>query len=69
MYWPVGPGKNDRGLSRKHIIRGVEESLRRLGTDYLDLYQAHRFDYATPLEETRAPSTTSYARARSCTWA
>ncbi|AAZ55042.1 aldo/keto reductase family protein [Thermobifida fusca] len=52
VYWPVGPGKNDRGLSRKHIIRGVEESLRRLGTDYLDLYQAHRFDYATPLEET-----------------
>ncbi|RCV54123.1 aldo/keto reductase family protein [Marinitenerispora sediminis] len=52
VYWPVGPGRNDRGLSRKHIIRGVEESLRRLGTDYLDLYQAHRFDYATPLEET-----------------
>ncbi len=52
VYWPVGPGKNDRGLSRKHIVRGVEESLRRLGTDYLDLYQAHRFDYATPLEET-----------------
>lgn len=52
LYWPVGPGRNDRGLSRKHIIRAVEDSLRRLGTDYLDLYQAHRFDHATPLEET-----------------
>ncbi|MFC3998764.1 aldo/keto reductase family protein [Nocardiopsis sediminis] len=52
VFWPVGPGKNDRGLSRKHIVRGVENSLRRLGTDYLDLYQAHRYDYATPLEET-----------------
>ncbi|WP_067969100.1 aldo/keto reductase family protein [Nocardiopsis trehalosi] len=52
VFWPVGPGPNDRGLSRKHIVRGAEESLRRLGTDYLDLYQAHRFDYATPLEET-----------------
>ncbi|MBV2362372.1 aldo/keto reductase family protein [Streptomonospora nanhaiensis] len=52
VYWPVGEGRNDRGLSRKHIVRGVEESLRRLGTDYLDLYQAHRFDYETPLEET-----------------
>ncbi|MEY9213106.1 aldo/keto reductase family protein [Thermobifida halotolerans] len=52
LYWPVGPGRNDRGLSRKHVIRAVEESLRRLGTDYLDLYQAHRFDHATPLEET-----------------
>ncbi|MFD6100721.1 aldo/keto reductase family protein [Nocardiopsis flavescens] len=52
LYWPVGPGKNDRGLSRKHIIRGVEDTLRRLGTDYLDLYQAHRFDHGAPLEET-----------------
>ncbi|MDA0567675.1 aldo/keto reductase family protein [Streptomonospora sp. S1-112] len=52
VYWPVGEGRNDRGLSRKHIIRGAEASLRRLGTDYLDLYQAHRFDYETPLEET-----------------
>ncbi|SIO84304.1 aldo/keto reductase family protein [Nocardiopsis sp. JB363] len=52
LYWPMGEGKNDRGLSRKHIIRGCEDSLRRLGTDYLDLYQAHRFDYTTPLEET-----------------
>ncbi|MFI6577297.1 aldo/keto reductase family protein [Nocardiopsis sp. NPDC050513] len=52
VYWPMGEGANDRGLSRKHVIRGAEDSLRRLGTDYLDLYQAHRFDYSTPLEET-----------------
>ncbi|WP_026122842.1 aldo/keto reductase family protein [Nocardiopsis halotolerans] len=52
VFWPMGEGKNDKGLSRKHIIRGAEDSLRRLGTDYLDLYQAHRFDYTTPLEET-----------------
>ncbi|WP_075926098.1 aldo/keto reductase family protein [Nocardiopsis sp. CNR-923] len=52
VFWPMGEGRNDRGLSRKHVIRGVEDSLRRLGTDYLDLYQAHRFDYTTPLEET-----------------
>ncbi|MFE1169576.1 aldo/keto reductase family protein [Nocardiopsis sp. NPDC058789] len=52
VFWPVGEGRNDRGLNRKHVIRGCEDSLRRLGTDYLDLYQAHRFDYSTPLEET-----------------
>ncbi|MFJ6019253.1 aldo/keto reductase family protein [Nocardiopsis alba] len=52
VFWPMGDGKNDKGLSRKHIIRGCEDSLRRLGTDYLDLYQAHRFDHTTPLEET-----------------
>lgn len=52
VYWPTGPGGNDRGLSRKHIIRSCENSLRRLGTDYIDLYQAHRFDVMTPLEET-----------------
>jgi aryl-alcohol dehydrogenase-like predicted oxidoreductase len=52
VYWPTGPGRNDSGLSRKHIVRSVEASLRRLQTDYLDLYQAHRFDYETPLEET-----------------
>jgi aryl-alcohol dehydrogenase-like predicted oxidoreductase len=52
VYWPTGPGKNDRGLSRKHIIESCHGSLRRLGVDYLDLYQAHRFDYETPLEET-----------------
>ena len=52
VYWPTGPGHNDRGLSRKHIIRSCEASLQRLGTDYLDLYQAHRFDVETPLDET-----------------
>ncbi|WP_019630900.1 aldo/keto reductase family protein [Actinomadura atramentaria] len=52
VYWPTGPGPNDRGLSRKHVFESIQGSLRRLGTDYVDLYQAHRFDYATPLEET-----------------
>src|SRR4029453_18040031 len=52
VYWPTGPGKNDRGLSRKHIMEGINGSLRRLQTDYVDLYQAHRYDYSTPLEET-----------------
>src|SRR3984893_11887933 len=52
VYWPTGPGANDRGLSRKHIVESAHASLRRLGTDYLDLYQAHRFDHETPLEET-----------------
>ncbi|MFL6076505.1 MAG: aldo/keto reductase family protein [Mycobacteriales bacterium] len=52
VYWPTGSGQNDRGLSRKHIIESCHASLRRLGTDYLDLYQAHRYDYETPLEET-----------------
>ncbi|TDD22161.1 aldo/keto reductase [Actinomadura sp. KC06] len=52
VYWPTGPGMNDRGLSRKHIVESVNGSLRRLETDYIDLYQAHRFDHETPLEET-----------------
>ncbi|MDQ6874158.1 MAG: aldo/keto reductase family protein [Actinomycetota bacterium] len=52
VYWPTGNGPNDRGLSRKHILRSCEGSLRRLGTDHVDLYQAHRYDYETPLEET-----------------
>ncbi|HEX8325030.1 MAG TPA: aldo/keto reductase family protein [Tepidisphaeraceae bacterium] len=52
VYWPTGPGPNDRGLSRKHIFESIHGSLRRLRTDYVDLYQAHRYDYATPLEET-----------------
>jgi aryl-alcohol dehydrogenase-like predicted oxidoreductase len=52
VYWPTGPGPNDRGLSRKHIMESAHASLRRLQTDYLDMYQAHRYDQATPLEET-----------------
>lgn len=52
VYWPTGPGRNDRGLSRKHIMESIDASLRRLRTDYVDLYQAHRYDVATPLEET-----------------
>jgi len=53
VYFPTGPGgPNDRGLSRKHIMESCNASLKRLQTDYVDLYQAHRFDYETPLEET-----------------
>lgn len=53
VYWPTGPkGHNDCGLSRKHVMESCHASLRRLGTDYIDLYQAHRFDTETPLEET-----------------
>jgi aryl-alcohol dehydrogenase-like predicted oxidoreductase len=52
VYWPTGPGQNERGLSRKHILESCNASLKRLQTDHLDLYQAHRFDHETPLEET-----------------
>jgi aryl-alcohol dehydrogenase-like predicted oxidoreductase len=52
VYYPTGPGPNDRGLSRKHVLSAIEASLRRLGTDYVDLYQIHRFDPYTPVEET-----------------
>ncbi|MCP2165283.1 aldo/keto reductase family protein [Goodfellowiella coeruleoviolacea] len=53
VYWPTGPGgPNDRGLGRKHIMESCNASLRRLQTDYVDLYQAHRFDRTVPLEET-----------------
>ena len=52
VYFPTGTGKNDRGLSRKHIMESCNASLKRLNTDHIDLYQAHRFDVETPLEET-----------------
>lgn len=53
VYWPTGPGgPNDTGLSRKHVMESINGSLTRLGTDYVDLYQAHRYDTETPLEET-----------------
>jgi len=53
VFWPTGPkGPNDKGLSRKHVIESANASLKRLGTDYVDLYQAHRFDRTVPLEET-----------------
>ncbi|QDQ98591.1 aldo/keto reductase family protein [Tomitella fengzijianii] len=52
VYFPMGRGPNATGLSRKHILEGIDGSLRRLGMDYVDLYQAHRYDHETPLEET-----------------
>ncbi|SEM13471.1 aryl-alcohol dehydrogenase (NADP+) [bacterium A37T11] len=52
VFNPMGPGPNDKGLSRKHILSAIDASLKRLGTDYVDLYQIHRWDYQTPIEET-----------------
>src|SRR3954454_4167537 len=52
VFWATGPGPNDRSLSRKHIMESIDASLTRLQTDYVDVYQAHRYDYSTPLEET-----------------
>jgi aryl-alcohol dehydrogenase-like predicted oxidoreductase len=52
VFFPTGPAPNDEGLGRKHILQAIDASLRRLGTDYVDLYQIHRFDPKTPVEET-----------------
>jgi aryl-alcohol dehydrogenase (NADP+) len=52
VFFPTGPGPDDRGLGRKHIAAAIDASLRRLGVDYVDLYQIHRFDESTPIEET-----------------
>lgn len=52
VFFPMGDGPNDRGLSRKHLFDAIDASLRRLGMEYVDLYQIHRFDYDTPIEET-----------------
>src|SRR5207237_2861856 len=52
VFFPSGSSPNERGLSRKHIMAAIDGSLRRLGTDYIDLYQIHRFDAETPVEET-----------------
>src|SRR4051794_17590766 len=54
VFNPMGPTANERGLSRKHIRHAIDASLKRLQLDYVDLYQIHRFDYATPIEETLA---------------
>ena len=54
VYFPMGPAANDRGLSRKHVLSAIDASLARLGVDYVDLYQIHRWDYQTPIEETMA---------------
>ena len=52
VFSPMGDDPNERGLSRKHILHSIDDSLQRLGTDYVDLYQIHRFDHDTPIEET-----------------
>src|ERR1700678_2122392 len=54
VYFPMGTGPNDRGLSRKHVLSAIDASLRRLGTGHVDLYQMHRWDYPTLIEETMA---------------
>jgi aryl-alcohol dehydrogenase-like predicted oxidoreductase len=54
VYFPMGPGANQRGLSRKHVLASIDASLARLGTDHVDLYQIHRWDPETPIEETMA---------------
>ena len=64
VYFEMGEGPNDRGLSRKHILSSIDASLKRLGTDYVDLYQIHRWDYETPIEETLEALNDVVGRAR-----
>ena len=64
VFFPMGPGRNERGLSRKHILAAIDASLRRLGTEYVDLYQIHRWDYETPVEDRWRRCTTWSRRAR-----
>ena len=68
VYFPMGDGPNDRGLSRKHIFEQIDVSLKRLRTDYVDLYQCHRFDVETPLEETCAAMNDLVARGKTLYW-
>ena len=65
-YWPASEDVNDRGLSRKHLMESVEKSLKRIGTDYLDIYFCHRFDEETPLEETARAMDDLIHQGKSC---
>ena len=69
VRFPMGPGPNDAGLSRHHIMRGCEASLRRLRTDHIDLYQVHEWDGQTPLVETLEALDLLVRAARCATWA
>ena len=65
-FWPVGDGPNDRGLSRYHILRACEDSLRRLQTDHIDLYQMHRPDFDVPIDETLSALTDLVRQGKVC---
>jgi voltage-dependent potassium channel beta subunit len=68
VFWPTGPGPNDRGLSRKHVMESCDASLRRLRTDYVDVYQCHRFDPDVPLEETVRAMEDLVRKGKALTW-
>jgi aryl-alcohol dehydrogenase-like predicted oxidoreductase len=69
VFFPMGDGPNDRGLSRKHIFEQCHLSLKRLGHDYIDLYQCHRYDAETPLEETLTALSDLVQQGKCCTTA